>query len=112
MSPNEYQHGAMRTAPDLGVFRSREGLNVAALGVGGEGGEFVDLVKKHLFHGHPLDASKASKELGDILWYIALACTVLGLGMEDVMNENLEKLRKRYPLGFSAEASINREEEK
>lgn len=106
MDANEYQRLALRTeAPGR---EPRERLLNAALGLCGEAGEFADTLKKHLFHGHALDEAELRKELGDVLWYAALACDALGLQLDDVMAANVEKLRRRYPDGFSSERSINR----
>lgn len=108
MDANDYQRLALRTeAP--GRERDDRLLN-AALGLCGEAGEFGDSLKKWRFHAHPLDEAELRKELGDVLWYVALACDALGLRMGDVMTENIEKLRRRYPEGFSAERSLNRNE--
>lgn len=85
-------------------------LQVAALGLAGEAGEFCDLVKKHVAQGHPLDENKLREELGDVLWYVALASIVLMVPLSKVARENIEKLWKRYPHGFSAEASMRRED--
>lgn len=63
-----------------------------------------------IIHGHPLDIEKLTKELGDILWYIAQACYSVQVPMDTVAVENIEKLRNRYPSGFSAEKSLNRSE--
>lgn len=109
MDADEYQRLALRTeAP--GRPRAERLLN-AALGLCGEAGEVADTIKKWQFHGHALDEAGLRKELGDVLWYVALACDALGLQMGDVMAENIEKLRRRYPDGFSAERSINRDPE-
>ena len=69
----------------------------------------IDYIKKHLFHGHKLDPAKITDELGDVLWYIAGCCSILGVDMEDVAVGNIEKLRKRYPEGFDKERSIERD---
>lgn len=109
MDANEYQRLALRTeAPGR---EARERLLNAALGLSGEAGEFGDTLKKHLFHGHPLDEAALRKELGDVLWYAALACDALGLQLGEVMGENIAKLRRRYPDGFSSERSLKREAE-
>jgi NTP pyrophosphatase (non-canonical NTP hydrolase) len=106
MDANEYQRLAMRSeAP--GRTRDERLLN-AALGLCGEAGEWADTLKKHVFHDHPLDEAALSKELGDVLWYVALACDALGLELGDVMAENIAKLRRRYPEGFSSERSLHR----
>jgi NTP pyrophosphatase (non-canonical NTP hydrolase) len=106
MDANNYQKLAMRTA-DPQQSRERRLLN-AALGLCGEAGEFADAIKKHEFHAHALDLPELEKELGDVLWYVAQACEALGLELSTVMETNIEKLRKRYPEGFSSERSINR----
>lgn len=82
-----------------------------SLGLAGEVGETIDLVKKEMFHGHPLATDDMRKELGDILWYLANLATEYHLTLSDIATVNLDKLQKRYEDGFSSEASINREEE-
>lgn len=84
-------------------------LAVYSLGLAGEAGETVDLLKKYLGHGHELDRLKVQKELGDVLWYLAAIATVLGIDLDHVAHVNVEKLKARYPEGFSHEASRNRE---
>jgi NTP pyrophosphatase (non-canonical NTP hydrolase) len=108
MDANEYQTLAMRTETPGRERRTR--LINAALGLCGEAGEFADALKKAEFHGHTLDEAELQKELGDVLWYAALACDALGVSMGEVMAQNIEKLRARYPHGFSHERSKNREE--
>lgn len=107
MTLNEYQTDCMRTAGDRTGIRP---LAMGGLGIAGEAGEVADIIKKHLFHGHPLDVSDVKKELGDVLWYIGSIAAACGLTLEDVATANIEKLRKRYPHGFSVEASLNRSE--
>jgi NTP pyrophosphatase (non-canonical NTP hydrolase) len=80
------------------------------MGLCGESGEVIDIVKKHLAQGHELDRDKIIKELGDVAWYMAEIATVLDVELEDVLVQNIEKLKKRYPEGFSTEKSLNREE--
>jgi len=80
----------------------------AALGLAGEAGEFVDRVKKHIIHGHALDRSKLREECGDIMWYVADAAKALDALLSDVASENESKLQRRYPEGFSTEASVAR----
>lgn len=108
MNAEEYQYLAMRTLAT--GLSSRERLVNAALGLNGEAGEFADTVKKYLFQGHSLDRDALTQELGDVLWYIALACDTLGVPLSAVMTANIEKLRRRYPEGFSSERSQQRSE--
>jgi NTP pyrophosphatase (non-canonical NTP hydrolase) len=79
------------------------------MGLAGETGELVDLLKKNLFHGHKLELAKAEKELGDVLFYVAGICSVLGLQLDVVAAANVEKLRRSVTHPASRqEASINR----
>ena len=106
LTPNKYQELAMRTAnPEC------RNLSNVGLGLTGEAGECADIIKKHLHHGHPLDKDKLKKELGDVAWYLALACEVNGFTLEEVLRENIDKLQKRYPDGFDPERSMNRGED-
>ncbi len=108
MTVNEYQALAMRTLnPELG---EKEILLNSVMGLCGEAGEVIDHVKKHLCHGHELNKAHLIKELGDVAWYIAEAAYALGVSLEDVLTANIEKLKKRYPEGFSTEKSIAHEE--
>lgn len=106
----EYQDSARRTQnPE--VTGDMMLIN-AALGIAGEAGEAADIVKKRLFQGHDLDSTKLISELGDILWYISMACDYLCMDLEEVAQYNVAKLRQRYPEKFSANQSVNRVEEK
>jgi NTP pyrophosphatase (non-canonical NTP hydrolase) len=101
-----YQQLASRTsAPDRS---ERERLINAALGLAGEAGEVVDTLKKHLTHGHPLHREKLVDEAGDVLWYLAELATVLGVSLAEMAAANIRKLERRYPQGFSTEASMAR----
>lgn len=106
MDGYDYQKLAMRTAPkNLG---STDLMVNSALGLAGESGEYSDLIKKHLYQGHELDTTHLAKELGDILWYVAMGCEALGVSMSDVMQMNIDKLAKRYPDGFDSDRSQHR----
>ena len=109
MTINEYQKLAMVTKnPELS---GRELLINSVMGLCGESGEVIDLVKKHVSHGHPLNREKLIDELGDVAWYLAECATVLDVTLEEVLERNIEKLKKRYPDGFDSEKSIHRSEE-
>lgn len=107
LTANEYQEQALRTAPPVDP-NNNQSLVYGALGLVGEAGEFSELVKKIAFHGHNIDKAKLIRELGDVQWYIAYAANVLGLPLEEVMQTNIDKLKARYPMGFSTDKSINR----
>lgn len=83
---------------------------IAALGLCGESGEFADLVKKHIEQGRELKADDLIKELGDVYYYLVLACMGLGVTKEQVVERLEKKLLVRYPEGFSAERSETRDE--
>ena len=106
---DDYQRYAARTLtrsdhPDV----QKSQLAILGLGLGGEAGEVQELLKKHLGHGHELDREKLVKELGDVLWYVAGVATSQGLSLEDIAEQNIAKLLKRYPQGFDPERSKNR----
>lgn len=86
-------------------------LGLGAMGLAGESGEVVDLIKKHLYHDAILDRDKMIKELGDVRWYIEVLCHCIGVTLEEVEKVNIEKLRKRYPNGFNAEDARKRADE-
>lgn len=111
MNANEYQHLAARTLidkPDFYIADTDMMIIWNAIGLAGEAGEVAELVKKGIFHQHGLDHTKLHKELGDLLWYIAALCTKLDFDMGEVMAANIEKLKIRYPNGYSSDDSKRR----
>lgn len=108
MTINEYQKLAMVTLNKQ--LNDKDVLINAVMGLCGESGEAIDIVKKHLHQGHELDKEKLIKELGDIAWYLAEACFAINVDLETVLNLNIEKLKKRYPEGFEVNKSVNRNE--
>ena len=121
MTGNEYQQLAMRTNDELNTTRLTNAIfdchtiTIAqlingVLGLTGEAGEVSDLVKKGIFHEKGIDLEHLKKELGDCAWYLAMICDACGFTLDDVMQTNIDKLKTRYPTGFSAEASLHRKE--
>lgn len=108
MTPNEYQIAAMRTSSKT-ILPSEHLMN-GALGLAGEAGEVADIVKKATFQGHTINREHIAKELGDVCWYIAETANAIGYDLETIMQMNIDKLMKRYPDGFSAARSQNRED--
>ena len=110
ITPNEYQSLAM-------VYRSiryadKESMKQHAIyGLCSVAGEAAGIMQK-MFNGHPYDPEHMKKELGDVAWFLAEACSAFGFDLEDVMRDNLLKLHKRYPNGiFEVDRSINRDPE-
>ena len=107
ITANGYQQLAQRTSP-----KGHDRILNGVLGLAGEAGECADLVKKALFQGHQLDRDHLIDEASDVAWYLAELATGLGVSLSEILNHNIEKLKRRYPDGFDPERSIHREEEK
>ena len=121
MNGNEYQNLAMRTNDGKATLRLENvvdcndlmvcdvgGILNACLGLSGEVGEFNDMIKKWIFHEKELDIEHAKKELGDIMWYIAMMCHSLNWDLDEIMQMNIDKLQARYPDGFDTDRANNR----
>lgn len=103
MTVNDYQRLAMTTLNP--ALSKKDVLINSVMGLCGESGEAIDIVKKWLAQGHALDKAHLAKELGDVAWYLAEAATALDIPLEDIFQANLDKLKARYPEGFSEERS-------
>jgi NTP pyrophosphatase (non-canonical NTP hydrolase) len=119
MNPNQYQRLAIRTesSSEAGPRLSDSlRLTHAILGLSSEIGELADSFKKHVYYGQELDVDNIFEELGDCLWYIALACDAMGFELKGVMRANIQKLRERYPEKFekvlAEEKNRDREKER
>ena len=105
---NNYQQLASRTlidGPDKQYSDKEIMLVWNALGLAGEAGEIANAIKKSVFHQHGINKEKLAEELGDVLWYVSAICSKLDINLEDVMQQNIEKLKKRYPNGYSSDDS-------
>lgn len=137
MTPNKYQKEALRTERPTSTFHNGTNYIMLArgsgktmmlknaienevqtnrlinglMGLNGEAGEAIDILKKHLFQGHDLDREHLAKELGDVAWYLAVSADALGYSLEQILQMNIDKLRARYPDGFEAERSLHRASE-
>ena len=109
MDVNEYQKSAMTTLNP--TLDRKDVLINSVMGLCGESGEAIDIVEKWLMQGHDLDKEHLIKELGDIAWYLAEAATALDVPLGTVLQGNLDKLRQRFPNGFSTEASVHRKKD-
>lgn len=106
MNFTEYQKFAQRTS---NTKNYRDKINNGVMGLNGEAGECIDIVKKWTYQGHSLDVDNFIEELGDVLWYIAECATGLGYNLDDIATRNIDKLKKRYPKGFDSEKSMHRD---
>lgn len=106
LAPNVYQKKCLRTANRR--LTSKQQLMNGLMGLNGEAGEAIDILKKHFFQGHDLDKEHVAKELGDVAWYLAISAYALGYKLEDVLQMNIDKLKARYPDKFDSKLSINR----
>lgn len=115
MTGHEFQLAAMRTVPAIQqeypmVVNNACVLN-GVMGLAGESGECVDLVKKHLMQGHPLDKAHLASELGDVAWYLAVTAKAIGYDLDTIFQMNVDKLKKRYPSGFDPNRSQHRKKD-
>lgn len=113
MNTNEYLVASARTVKhfDEGKLLDRETIDLlhAAIGMVTESGEFIDALKKNIFYDKPLDIVNLKEELGDLLWYVALAIRILGEDFEQIMETNINKLKARYPEEFTEHHALNRD---
>ena len=124
MTGNEYQKLASRTNDGLADVRLTKmliehapaycwdigGVLNACLGLAGEVGELNDMIKKWVFHEKELDETHLKKELGDVMWYVAMMCESMGWDLDDILQMNIDKLKARYPDGFDPIKANNRQE--
>lgn len=104
----EYLHGQ-------NVVRKEDMIDVGCilngcLGLAGESGETLDMIKKWVFHEKELDKEHLKKEIGDVMWYVAMICESAGFDLDDVLQTNIDKLKARYPEGFDTYLANHREE--
>lgn len=108
MTINEYQRLAMTTLNP--ALDKKDVLINGVMGLCGESGEAIDIIKKWLAQGHDLDKEKLARELGDIAWYLAESAYALDIPLEDILQGNIDKLKQRYPEGFDSQRSIHRQQ--
>ena len=106
MTINEYQQMALRTESPTTTITDR--MLQGAMGLCGESGEYIDILKKHMFQGHDLDEEHMAKELGDIAWYLAVSADAIDYDLETIFKMNIDKLKARYPEGFEVSKSTDR----
>lgn len=124
MEAKKYQELAMRTNDgrcterlykalynnDEDSGKDLGGIFNAALGLSGEVGELNDMIKKWIFHEKPLDEEHLKKELGDVMWYVAMMSESFGWSLDEILQMNIDKLKARFPEGFDVAKANNRKE--
>ena len=102
MNLDEYQHSALRTInPSL---NDQDRLVDASVGLVEEAAEVLGLVRKRIFQQRDIDDARLTEELGDVLWCLAVTAHTLGIPLSRIAQTNQEKLRRRHPDGFEADA--------
>lgn len=107
MTANEFQQDCLRTVPKY--LYNNEVLMMGLMGLCGEAGECIDQHKKVVYHNHPYDRDALGSELSDVAWYLAVCAHAAGYTLEDIFKINVEKRLKRYPNGWEADRSLNRD---
>lgn len=105
LSSDHDNEGHMARLQDEEVIRMLH----ASVGMATEVGELIDLLHAHIVYGAEFDKVNAVEEIGDSMWYQGVAIDVLGTTLQQVMQTNIDKLRKRFPDKFSEDAAINRD---
>lgn len=105
MNISEYQKKSLRT------MKFDETVSThCCMGLAGEIGEVIDIIKKSIFYKKELDKNKVTEELGDVMFYLVNLATSLNISMVNVLEQNVEKLLKRYPNGFTEKDAIERKD--
>ena len=110
MLVNDYQKAALRTESKVYNSYASSRIVQGLMGLNGESGEAIDILKKHLFQGHPLDRAHLAKEIWDVAWYRAVTADAIGYDLETIFQMNIDKLKERYPDKFDPELSKNRKD--
>lgn len=108
MTNEEYIENVLRTESPKNPIVPRRLLH-GTMGICTEAGELLDAVKKGMYYGKPMDYVNIREEIGDLLWYMALIIDEMGWSFEQIMEENINKLKTRYPEKFTEEKAINRD---
>lgn len=109
MTIQEYSELAKRTDAPMGdTYPNLHAVHMV-MGISTEAGELVDVYKKSLAYGKPIDVANEKEEIGDLMWYIANHCTNRGFDLSEIMATNIAKLQARYPEKFTSENAITRD---
>lgn len=105
LTPDQYLIAAKRIVDNPRTLR----LLHVAMGLCTEAGEFMDMLKKHVFYGKPLDLTNAIEELGDSSWYLRIGCDGLEIQFLEMLERNVRKLKARYPEKFTEKCATVRD---
>lgn len=110
MEYKDYQEQSQRTFAyrNEPLSQNQTDLLHCAIGLSTESGELLDAFKKHIYYGKQLDAVNVGEEIADCMWYISNLCRLMDIDMEKILENNIDKLRVRYPEKFTNEHAINR----
>ena len=115
MTPDNYIENVLRTETTrYGDARAevQPRLLHAIMGMVTEAGEAADMLKKHIFYGKEYDQINLIEEVGDMLWYIAIALDEMNITFEEVMERNIAKLKARYGDAWTQQRANERDLEK
>lgn len=104
INDNCFLSGEDLIIPDVG------GVLNGCLGLAGEAGETLDMIKKWVFHEKDLDLVHFKRELGDVMWYVAMICHSMEINLDEILQMNVDKLKARYPEGFDTVRANHRAE--
>lgn len=111
MNIETYKTESARTFADSKEPLGRDTVDIlhCAIGASTEAGELLDAFKKHIYYKKPLDVVNVGEEIGDIMFYLSNLARLLELDIEKILQNNIDKLRKRYPDKFTTENALNRD---
>jgi NTP pyrophosphatase (non-canonical NTP hydrolase) len=109
MKPADYMNAVMRTENSEIKQDIDSRITHGIMGIASEGGELLDTLKASMFYGKKLDEVNIKEELGDLMWFTAITLKAMGSSFEEIMDININKLKKRYPDGFSEHDALNRD---
>lgn len=111
MEYKDYQEQSQRTFAYRSepLSQAQTDLLHCAIGLSTESGELLDAFKKHIYYGKQLDVVNIGEEIADCMWYISNLCRLMEIDMEKMLENNINKLRVRYPEKFTNEHATNRD---
>lgn len=110
MEYKDYQEQSQRTFANRKEPLSEKQTDLlhCAIGLSTEAGELLDAFKKNIYYGKPLDTVNVGEEIADCMWYISNLCRMAEIDFEKILENNINKLKVRYPEKFTEENALNR----